>query len=58
MAASQAANLVEKAVVHSDNATVTTDVSSYNKKEYGVETGPPIQATTWQGKNSIAVGMV
>ncbi|GAB1218569.1 hypothetical protein ATERTT37_007828 [Aspergillus terreus] len=55
MAASQAANLVEKAVGHSDNATVTTDVSSYNKKEYGAETGPPIQATTWQGKNSIAV---
>ncbi|GES63282.1 alcohol dehydrogenase [Aspergillus terreus] len=55
MAASQAANLVEKVVGHSDNATVTTDVSSYNKKEYGAETGPPIQATTWQGKNSIAV---
>lgn len=57
MAASQAANLLEKTVGHGDNATVTTDVSNYNKNESGAETGPPIRATTWQGKNSIAVGM-
>ncbi|KAJ5229997.1 hypothetical protein N7489_010705 [Penicillium chrysogenum] len=54
MAMTQAANLVEKALGHGDNATVTTDVSSYDN-EYGVETGEMIQATTWQGKNQVKV---
>lgn len=52
MAATQAANLVEKAVGHSDNATVTTDVSNYSN-EYGVETGEKILAAIWQGKNTV-----
>ncbi|KAE8145953.1 chaperonin 10-like protein [Aspergillus avenaceus] len=55
MAASQAANLVEKAVGHSDNASVTTDVSNYAKGTYGEETGEKIKATVWQGKNSVEV---
>lgn len=55
MAMTQAANLVEKALGHGDNATVTTDASSYDN-EYGVETGEMIQATTWQGKNQVKVG--
>ncbi|CAG8140397.1 unnamed protein product [Penicillium nalgiovense] len=54
MAMTQAANLVEKAVGHGDNATITTDVSSYDN-EHGVETGEMIQATTWQGKNKVKV---
>ncbi|KAJ5562505.1 hypothetical protein N7535_003044 [Penicillium sp. DV-2018c] len=54
MAMSQAANLVEKLVGHDNNATVTTDVSNY-KNEYGEESGEPIKATTWQGKNSVKV---
>ncbi|KAJ5145874.1 Alcohol dehydrogenase superfamily zinc-type [Penicillium bovifimosum] len=54
MAMSQAANLVEKIVGHDDNATITTDVSNY-KNEHGVETGEPIKATTWQGKNAVKV---
>ncbi|CAP98681.1 Zinc-type alcohol dehydrogenase-like protein [Penicillium chrysogenum] len=54
MAMTQAANLVEKALGHGDNATITTDVSSYDN-EYGVETGEMIQATTWQGKNQVKV---
>jgi hypothetical protein len=55
MAMSQAANLVEKIVGHDDNATITTDVSNYNKGD-GVETGELIKATTWQGKNTVKVG--
>ncbi|KAJ5164951.1 uncharacterized protein N7500_006781 [Penicillium coprophilum] len=54
MAMAQAANLVEKILGHGDNATVTTDVSSYDN-EHGVETGEMIKATTWQGKNRIKV---
>jgi hypothetical protein len=55
MAASQAANIVEKVVGHSDNANVTTDVSNYAKRTYGEETGEKIKAATWQGKNSVTV---
>ncbi|KAJ5794719.1 Alcohol dehydrogenase superfamily zinc-type [Penicillium paradoxum] len=54
MAMSQAANLVERIIGHGDNATVTTDVSHYNN-EHGMETGEMIQATTWQGKNTVKV---
>ena len=55
MAVSQAANVVEKVIGHDDNATVTTDVSNY-KNEYGMESGPLIKATTWQGKKKVSVG--
>ncbi|GMF72900.1 unnamed protein product [Aspergillus oryzae] len=58
MAASQAANIVEKVVGHNDNATVTTDVSNYNKGAYGQETGEKIKATTWQGKNSVQIAAI
>ncbi|PWY79591.1 GroES-like protein [Aspergillus heteromorphus CBS 117.55] len=54
MAATQAANLVEKAIGHGDNATVTTDVSNY-AGEHGQETGEKIKATIWQGKNQVEV---
>ncbi|CAI7578353.1 hypothetical protein PCG10_003082 [Penicillium crustosum] len=54
MAMTQAANLAEKILGHGDNATITTDVSSYDN-EHGVETGEMIQATTWQGKNRVKV---
>ena len=57
MAASRAANVAEMAVGHSGNATVTTDVSNYGKEGYGEDTGAKIKATTWQGKNSVKVGV-
>lgn len=57
MAFTQAANLVEKAIGHGDNASITTDVSNYNN-EYGKESGPLIQATVWDGKNQVKVGMI
>lgn len=57
MALSQAANLVEKAVGHGDNASITTDVSNY-QNEHGKDTGEKILATTWQGKNSIKLGVL
>lgn len=52
MAFTQAANLVEKAVGHGDNASITTDISNYNN-EHGMETGDLIQATVWDGKNQV-----
>ncbi|RAL06993.1 zinc-dependent alcohol dehydrogenase [Aspergillus homomorphus CBS 101889] len=55
MAATQAANFVEKMVGHSGNATVTTDVSNYAKGEAGQDTGEKIKATIWQGKNTVEV---
>ncbi|PLB43142.1 threonine dehydrogenase [Aspergillus steynii IBT 23096] len=55
MAASQAANIAEKVVGHSDNATIETDVSNYAKGDYGQETGEKIKATVWQGKNCVEV---
>ncbi|KAL3481455.1 chaperonin 10-like protein [Aspergillus californicus] len=55
MAATQAANLVERAVGHTHgDANITTDVSSYDN-EYGTETGEKIQATIWQGKNDVGI---
>lgn len=56
MAFTQAANLVEKAVGHGDNASITTDISNYNN-EHGMETGDLIQATVWDGKNQVKLGM-
>lgn len=56
MAASQAANIAEKIVGHSDNATIETDVSNYAKGDYGQDTGEKIKATVWQGKNTVEVG--
>ncbi|KAL4932445.1 zinc-dependent alcohol dehydrogenase [Aspergillus undulatus] len=53
MAATQAANLVEKAVGHGDTATVHTDISNYSKNEAGVETGEKILAAVWNGKNDV-----
>lgn len=55
MAATQAANLVEKAIGHGDTATTTTDISNYDN-EYGVETGEKILATVWEGKNEVGLG--
>lgn len=55
MAFTQAASLAEKIIGHGDNATITTDVSNY-KNEFGNENGETIQATTWQGKNTVKVG--
>jgi hypothetical protein len=57
MAFTQAANLIEKAIGHGDNASITTDVSNYNN-EHGMESGDLIQATVWNGKNSVKVGMI
>lgn len=57
MAFTQAANLIEKAIGHGDNASITTDVSNYNN-EHGMESGDLIQATVWDGKNSVKVGMI
>ncbi|KAI9372312.1 chaperonin 10-like protein [Aspergillus egyptiacus] len=55
MAATQAANLVERVIGHTHgDANITTDVSNYNN-EYGVETGEKIQAAIWQGKNSVGI---
>ncbi|OXV08061.1 hypothetical protein Egran_04172 [Elaphomyces granulatus] len=54
MATSRAANIVEKAMRHPDEASIATDVSNYSKDKYG-ERAQKIKALTWQGKNSVKV---
>lgn len=55
MAMSRAANIVEKAMQHPDEASIATDSSNYSKDKYG-ERGQKIKALSWQGKNSVKVG--
>ena len=55
MATSRAANIVEKAMRHPDEASIATDVSNYSKDKCG-ERAQKIKALTWQGKNSVKVG--
>ncbi|OJJ51787.1 hypothetical protein ASPZODRAFT_148994 [Penicilliopsis zonata CBS 506.65] len=54
MALSQAANLVEKAVGHTDTADIHTDISNYSKPGHG-DPSEKILVTTWEGKKSIKV---
>lgn len=52
MAFTQAANLVEDALGHGTNASITTDISNY-RNEHGRDDENPILATTWQGKKNV-----
>jgi hypothetical protein len=49
------ANLVERAMGHSHEADIHTDISSYNN-EFGTETGEKIRAAIWKGKNDVGIG--
>jgi hypothetical protein len=57
MAATRAANLVERAIGHTHgDANIHTDISNYNN-EFGTETGEKIRAAIWKGKNDVGIGM-
>jgi threonine dehydrogenase-like Zn-dependent dehydrogenase len=55
MAATRAANLVERAIGHTHgDANIHTDISNYNN-EFGTETGEKIRAAIWKGKNDVGI---
>ena len=58
MAASQVANLVEKAIGHGQNALTAQDVSdpAIDRSKYADPSGETMQALVWNGKNSVKVG--
>ena len=57
MAVSQAANYVEKAVGHDDNAITEQNVSNpeRDRQKYGDPSGEMMKALCWMGKNSVEV---
>lgn len=58
MAVSQAAYGVEKIIGNTDDATIITDVTNYEQQGYGDPSGEKMKALTWQGKNTVKLGMV
>jgi hypothetical protein len=58
MALSQAANLVEKALGHQENAITEQDVSNpaRDPARYADKSGATMKALVWNGKNSVKVG--
>ncbi len=54
----QAANLLEKAVGHGDNATITQDVTnpSRDREKYGDPSGEKMKALAWMGVNDVQLG--
>lgn len=54
----QAANLLEKAVGHGDNATIVQDVTNpaRDREKYGDPSGEKMKALVWMGKNDVQVG--
>lgn len=59
MAMTQAANLVEKALGHMDNASTEQNVSNpaRDRAKYADPSGETMKALVWNGKNSVKVGM-
>ena len=57
MALSQAANLVEKAVGHGENAVIEQDVTNpaRDRERYG-DPSEKMKALAWMGKNKVEVG--
>ena len=53
----QAANLIEKAVGHGDNANTAQNVSNpgRDREKYGDPSGERMLALAWMGKNSVDV---
>jgi hypothetical protein len=59
MATTQAANLVEKAVGHGENAVTEQDLTNpaRDRQKYGDPSGETMKALTWVGKNTVKLGM-
>ena len=57
MALSQAANYVEKALGHGENAITAQDVTNpaRDRQKYGDPSGETMKALTWMGKNTVKV---
>lgn len=55
---SQAANYLEKAMGHGDNAVIEQDVTNpaRDREKYGDPAGEKMLALTWMGKNDVQVG--
>lgn len=54
----QAANLVEKALGHGDNAVTEQNMTNpaRNREKYADPSGEKMKALVWMGKNSVEVG--
>lgn len=59
MATTQAANLVEKAVGHGENAITEQDLTNpaRDRQKYGDPSGETMKALTWAGKNTVKLGL-
>lgn len=57
MAMSQAANLVEKALGHGDNASTEQNMTNpaRDRAKYADPSGEKMKALAWMGKNSVEV---
>ena len=57
MAMTQAANYVEKAVGHGDNAVTEQDVTNpgRDREKYADPSGEKMKALCWMGKNEVQV---
>ena len=58
MALSQAANLAEKAVGHTGDATTEQNLTNpaRDRQKYADPSGATMKALIWNGKNSVKVG--
>lgn len=58
MALSQAANLVEKALGHGDNAITEQNMTNpaRDREKYGDPSGEKMKALAWMGKGSVELG--
>lgn len=57
MATTQAANYVEKAIGHGDNATTAQDITNpaRDPRNFADPSGATMKALVWEGKNKVAV---
>ena len=58
MAMSQAANYLEKAMGHGDNAVIEQNMTNpaRDREKYGDPSGEKMLALAWMGKNDVQVG--
>ena len=55
MATSQAAHKVEQFIGHDDTSVIKQDIANY--KTIAGDSSDTMKALTWQGKNTVKVGM-
>ena len=59
MAMSQAANYIEKAIGHGDNATTEQNMTNpeRDREKYADPSGEKMKALAWMGKNDVQMGV-